>query len=125
MVICYAFVAMAFLEGLVEKPFILCRYVGYSLKEIWYVVLRCMWVTILSVPLPYLVWREVDTFQPIGFTFVCLAAVVSVFIAGSFVGMTGYERLEVWGLLQNKLNKRWERSRYLVRACVSFLLVYV
>ena len=113
MVICYAFVAMAFLEGLVEKPFILCRYVGYSLKEIWYVVLRCMWVTILSVPLPYLVWREVDTFQPIGFTFVCLAAVVSVFIAGSFVGMTGYERLEVWGLLQNKLNKKKNNRRQL------------
>ena len=105
-VLCYAFTFMAFFNGLIEKPFILCRYIGYNVNEIVRIVYRCMLVTILAIPIPYLLGTYMDIFQIRGFILVCMGSVLSVVIASYMTGFSHVERYEIMHSIKEKLCSR-------------------
>lgn len=110
MVLCYAFTIMAFLEGLIEKPFILCRYINYNVGEIIRVVVRCMLVTIAAVPLPYFIGEYLDIFKLNGFLAVCIVSILSVGTFSYIVGINNKERYEIAILFKDKLHNKMKKG---------------
>lgn len=110
MVLCYAFTIMAFLEGLIEKPFILCRYINYNVGEIIRVVVRCMLVTIAAVPLPYFIGEYLDIFKLNGFLAVCIVSILSVVTFSYIVGINNKERYEIAILFKDKLHNKMKKG---------------
>lgn len=110
MVLCYAFAFMAFLEGLIEKPIILCYYIDYHASEIIRLVIRCILVTFLAIPLPYMAGIWLDIFQLTGFVMVCVASVVSVTIFAYLAGLNTAERREIADLVKEKFYSKIKKG---------------
>ncbi len=106
LVICYAYVAMAFIEGLIEKPLLLCWIANYNIREIAQVYLRCFLVTLIAVPVPCYLAYKVDTFQLVNFLLVCVVSSIAILITAWFIGMKAADRDMVKNIIMNKIRLR-------------------
>lgn len=106
LVISYSYVVMALLQGLIEKPILLCTIVGYRWNEIIIVVLRCALVTLIAVPIPTIIAMNVNTSQILLFLLVCVISSICVVIAAWFGGMDKEDRLNFRNMILLKLLKR-------------------
>ena len=79
-------IAYAFL-GVIIKPLIVHKVVGYSYREIMMIILRCMLVTALSVILPCISAHFLDVSTVIGFIIVLMASLLSVGITVWVIGI--------------------------------------
>lgn len=105
LVISYSYVAMALLQGLIEKPILICKIVGYRWKEIVIVVFRCALVTLISVPIPTIVAMNVNTSKILLFLLVCLVSSICVIIATWFCGVDKDDRLYLKDIVLLKLSR--------------------
>ena len=88
--------------GVFIKPLIVHKVVGYSLREIMSIILRCMIVTALAVILPGISAYFLDVYTVIGFIIVLMASLLSV---GLTVWVIGIDKQMRGNLI------RWVRRR--------------
>ena len=112
-VIGYLYTIMAFTEGVIEKPILICVIAGYKYKEIIKLFIRCFFVTVLSIPIPLFVSLKFDTMINYNFIIVCIISIVSTLFVVGFVGINKNERQnlyifikKIWG----SLNKNGENN---------------
>lgn len=105
MVICYTYVIMALLQGMVEKPVLLCLIVDYRVREILGVFVRCLLVSVLAIPLPVLFAANVDTFRFVNFILVCVVSCISSGLAVWLAGMTKEDRSFAIGYVKKILGR--------------------
>ena len=104
LIICYIYVAMTLIQGLIEKPILVCYIVGYKYKEIFYVYMRCFFVTLISTPLPCYLVRKVDTSRIANFLLICVVSSISIGLASWFVGMSSADKRMIINYLKTKIH---------------------
>ena len=90
----YAPISLAWVEllayvalGWIVKPILVHRIVGYSIKEIYDVMIQSLFVTLFSMIIPVIISMNVDINSVIGFMIVTFVTVMSVFASVWFLGV--------------------------------------
>lgn len=85
-IVAYANAFVNMIIGLIVKPLLVCKICGYKIKEISYVIFKCLFVTVTAVPIPYILSLNIDKFSIYGFIGIGIASILcigfSVFIIG-------------------------------------------
>lgn len=81
--------------GIVQKPLLIMKIADYKLSEIWGVYQACIIVTLISLPIPIIVYSIFDTTVLINFILVCVVCVLSVGITVFFFGIDKIMRKNV------------------------------
>lgn len=96
------------LLGLIIKPILIIKIVGYKLKDIIRVFIPCLKVTVVSVPVPLLVFLYQDVFFSswvVRFFTLVLLSVVFVVAAVWFVGLDVSMREKISTAIRKKLGR--------------------
>lgn len=105
LIICYAYVVMAFIQGLIEKPILLCLIVGYDLNEMTQMFKRCFWVTLIAVPVPCYIAKKIDVFQVYNFLIICIVSSLVIAVVVWSFGMEAEDRVMVRDIFKSKLKR--------------------
>ncbi len=97
----YAFISMV--EGVIEKPALLCWIMGYRFRDFLPVLGRCFLVTMAALPVPWLVCEFLNIEEFLGFLCVVVASVSSVVLSAWFCGMDAQLRGIVKAMLKERL----------------------
>lgn len=89
--------------GFVVKPILIIRIVNYTWRDVFSVFRPCLWVTLLSLPLPLLAVYVFDIFTILGFITVSLVCIVSIAVAVWTVGIDGETRGKVGKVVRSKV----------------------
>ena len=81
--------------GMLQKPLLIMKIVDYKLSEIWGVYRACIIVTLISLPIPIIVYSISDTTVLINFILVSVVSVLSVGITVFFFGIDRMIRKKV------------------------------
>lgn len=106
-VLSWANLVLYILLGLIVKPILLVKIVDYNWHEIATIFKTCLWITIISLPLPMLlVWyidiQNLNFWNLIYSSALIVLMVVSVVV---FVGVDRKTRNKVWSLLKDRISK--------------------
>lgn len=88
--------------GMLQKPLLIMKIVDYKLSEIWGVYRACIIVTLISLPIPIIVYSVLDTTVLINFILVSVVSVLSVGITVFFFGIDRMIRKKVIGKVFRK-----------------------
>lgn len=88
--------------GMLQKPLLIIKIVDYKLSEIWGVYRACIIVTLISLPIPIIVYSVLDTTVLINFILVSVVSVLSVGITVFFFGIDRMVRKKVIGKVFRK-----------------------
>lgn len=88
--------------GMLQKPLLIMKIVDYKLSEIWGVYRACIMVTLISLPIPIIVYSVLDTTVLINFILVSVVSVLSVGITVFFFGIDRMVRKKVIGKVFRK-----------------------
>lgn len=88
--------------GMLQKPLLIMKIVDYKLSEIWGVYRACIIVTLISLPIPIIVYSVLDTTVLINFILVSVVSVLSVGITVFFFGIDRMVRKKVIGKVFRK-----------------------
>ena len=88
--------------GMLQKPLLIMKIVDYKLSEIWGVYRACIIVTLISLPIPIIVYSILDTTVLINFILVSVVSVLSVGITVFFFGIDRMIRKKVIGKVFRK-----------------------
>nr|WP_314806552.1 hypothetical protein [uncultured Selenomonas sp.] len=91
------------LLGLVIKPYLVCKVVGYDWKSVLRTFQRCIIVTLVSVPL---IWGSVtflDRNTLLGFIETCFVSVIVSLPIIWWLGLDQYDREKIWSVISVKL----------------------
>ena len=104
--ICYIYVIMALVQGLIEKPILICYIAGYKLREILYVFWKCFIVTIISVPLPWYLAQKCDVNHFINFIFVGMVSCLTILTTVWSVGIDSNDRRRISSCIRNRIKHK-------------------
>lgn len=86
------------------KPFLLRKYAGYSLYEVYHMLWRCFYTAIAALPLPILAYYFIP--NNVNSMFVrCLVSIVGVAASILFLGIDQGERLKVLNFIKQKISR--------------------
>jgi len=90
--------------GLVVKPILIVKIVNYTWQDVVSVLLPCLKVSIVSLPIPLLIYkftnRESDV---LFFILIVSSSVLSVAFSSWYLGMTALHRDKIIGIVKRKL----------------------
>lgn len=92
--------------GFVVKPILIIRIVNYTWRDVFSVFRPCLWVTLLSLPLPLLAATFIDIFTILGFLAVGIVCIVSIAVAVWAVGIDREMRMKVIKIVSTKVLKK-------------------
>lgn len=104
--ICYIYTIMTFLQGIIEKPILICLLLDYKLKDIWKVYYKCILVSLIAVPIPCCIAYKIDVNHLVNFILVCVVSCVSVIVSVWFIGIENADRHRIVSIVTSKINKK-------------------
>lgn len=104
--ICYAYVGMAFTQGMIEKPILICLFAGYKWKEIWKIYVKCFGVTLVATPIPCYLAHVLEKMNIFNFLLICSVSSLSIGMTVWFVGMNSGERTMIIDVIKKRLVKK-------------------
>lgn len=96
------------LAGLIIKPIMVVKIVGYSWRDVFSVFKPCFYVTIASIPVPLLAYLLIDNYIDniiLSFLMNVVVSVISVAVATWFFGLTDNMRVMVLSYIKTKIIK--------------------
>lgn len=103
----WAYLFQYALLGLLVKPILLNRICDYNWREIFDVFKICSIVTVVSVPVPLLVYLRIGASSMTAGLFVLLISIMSVSAAVWTVGLTSSMRTRLVGAIKIKLHRNF------------------
>lgn len=103
----WANLVLYILLGLIVKPILLVKIVDYNWHEIATVFKTCLWVTIISLPLP-IIWACAMDFTSLNLEELLLCVVLLLIIVTLivfFIGVDEEARKKIYLLIRNKIKK--------------------
>ena len=97
-----SFVVYAIL-GIIVKPWLIIKIVDYKCSEIWSVYRSCLVVTLVSLPVPIIIYRLLDTSELLNFIIVGFVCLLSIGITVFFFGIDIAMRKKVVGAVMKKI----------------------
>lgn len=94
------------LLGLIIKPVLVVKIVDYTWKDIFSVFIPCFRVVVGSVPIPFLIYCELEKETFISFVMIVLTSVMSVFVSAWLVGFDKTMKKKVIDVIRNKLTRK-------------------
>lgn len=88
--------------GIIVKPCLIIKIVDYKCSEIWSVYRSCLVVTLVSLPIPIIIYRLLDTSGLLNFIIVGFVCLLSVGITVFFFGIDKAMRKKVVGAVVKK-----------------------
>ena len=102
----WASLIMYIIVGLIVKPVLIIKFVDYNWKDIFSVFIPCLKVVVCSLPLPLLLYYQLDNDSVASFAIVVMTSIISVLTASWFIGLES----EVRNMLINQLKNRfWKK----------------
>lgn len=92
------------LLGLVIKPILVVKIVGYKWRDIFSVFIPCFKVVVCSLPIPLFMYFYLDDEKIVSFLWILLVSIMSVFVATWFVGMDKAMKNKIVGYIRKKNN---------------------
>lgn len=89
--------------GIIVKPWLIIKIVDYKCSEIWSVYRSCLVVTLVSLPLPIIIYRLLDTSELLNFIIVGFVCLLSIGITVFFFGIDIAMRKKVVGAVMKKI----------------------
>lgn len=89
--------------GIVQKPWLLTKMVDYRWTEIWNVYRTCLLVTLISLPVPVLLYRALDTTYLHNLIFVGLSCILSIGITVYLFGINATMKAKVKEYIRRRL----------------------
>lgn len=94
------------LIAIIIDPFILVRIVGYTYKEIYGVILKCFIITIIAIPIPYLIYTYVDENTIKGFTTILCTSISCVLLTIYTFGIDKNIRMKLIYYIKEKVKSK-------------------
>lgn len=88
--------------GIIVKPWLIIKIVDYKCSEIWSVYRSCLVVTLVSLPVPIIIYRLLDTSELLNFIIVGFVCLLSIGITVFFFGIDIAMRKKVVGAVMKK-----------------------
>lgn len=88
--------------GIIVKPCLIIKIVDYKCSEIWSVYRSCLVVTLVSLPIPIIIYRLLDTSGLLNFIIVGFVCLLSIGITVFFFGIDKAMRKKVVGAVVKK-----------------------
>lgn len=88
--------------GIIVKPCLIIKIVDYKYSEIWNVYRSCLVVTLVSIPIPIITYRLLDTSELLNFIIVGFVCFLSIGITVFFFGIDKAMRKKVVGAVMKK-----------------------
>ena len=88
--------------GIIVKPWLIIKIVDYKCSEIWSVYRSCLVVTLVSLPIPIIIYRLLDTSGLLNFIIVGFVCLLSIGITVYFFGIDKAMRKKVVGAVWKK-----------------------
>ena len=85
--------------GIIVKPWLIIKIVDCKCSEIWSVYRSCLIVTVVSLPIPIIIYKLVDTSQIVYFILLGLVCLISVALSSFFFGIDKEMRKKVLGMI--------------------------
>lgn len=101
----WASLIMYAVVGLIVKPVLIIKLVDYNWKDIFSVFTPCLKVVVCSLPLPLLLYYQLDSDSITSFVIVVLVSIITVLIASWIVGLEREMRNTLISQLKNRLKK--------------------
>lgn len=89
--------------GIIVKPWLIIKIVDYKCSEIWSVYRSCLVVTLVSLPLPIIIYRLLDISELLNFIIVGFVCLLSIGITVFFFGIDIAMRKKVVGAVMKKI----------------------
>lgn len=89
--------------GIIVKPWLIIKIVDYKCSEIWSVYRSCLVVTLVSLPVPIIIYRLLDTSELLNFIIVGFVCLLSIGITVFFFGIDIAMRKKVVGAVMKKI----------------------
>lgn len=89
--------------GIIVKPWLIIKIVDYKCSEIWNVYRSCLVVTLVSLPVPIIIYRLLDTSELLNFIIVGFVCLLSIGITVFFFGIDIAMRKKVVGAVMKKI----------------------
>lgn len=96
------------IAGLIIKPILIIKIVGYTGRDVLSVFKPCLLVTIVSIPIPLLAYYFIGTYMDniiLSFLMNVVVSVISVAVATWFFGLTDNMRVMVLSYIKTKIIK--------------------
>lgn len=90
--------------GIIVKPWLIIKIVDYKCSEIWSVYRSCLIVTLVSLPIPIIIYRLLDTSELLNFIIIGFVCLLSIGITVFFFGIDIAIRKKVVGAVIKKIN---------------------
>lgn len=103
-VVAYSNAIVNVIIGCVIKPILICKICGYSMREIFSVIIRCVFVTLFAVPVPFIMNLFLDGFSVFGFIMICVICVICTGISVFIIGLDKDLRKEIIEIFKRKLD---------------------
>ena len=102
----WASLIMYAIVGLIVKPVLIIKLVDYNWKDIFSVFTPCLKVVACSLPLPLLLYYQLDKDSIASFVVVVVVSIITVLTASWFVGLERDMRNTLINQLKNRLKKK-------------------
>lgn len=102
----WASLIMYAIVGLIVKPVLIIKLVDYSWKDIFSVFTPCLKVVACSLPLPLLLYYQLDKDSIASFVVVVVVSIITILTASWFVGLERDMRNTLINQLKNRLKKK-------------------
>jgi len=95
LVLSWTSLAVYAILGMVQKPWLIMKMVDYKWSEIWGVYRSCLVVTLVSLPIPIIIYRLLDATEILNFIIIGCVCFLSVALAVFALGITPSVRQKV------------------------------
>lgn len=95
--------------GIIVKPLLIIKIVNYTWKDIWSVFIPCLKVTLFSIPIPLLIYYEIDDINISlwrKFILIIIVSVLSISITTWYIGLEKDTRKLITIFIRDKIKKR-------------------
>lgn len=103
-ILCYVYVVIAFIQGIIEKPLLLYWLMNYKIKDFYILFMQCILVLIVSIPIPIIFSKIIDLYTFINFVGVIIVSVFCVLTTIFFIGMRKDEKQQLISWFKSKFN---------------------
>lgn len=96
--------------GFIVKPILIIRIVNYKWSDVLRVFRPCLFVTLLSLPLPLAILSIIDIMTIHGFLIEALVCIISIAMAVWTVGIDKKTKEKVTNFAKRKINRPWSTT---------------
>lgn len=98
-IICYGILAV------IVKPILICRFSGYTYREVYDILLNCLIVTLYSIPIPIILYYFLNSNNILTNVLILVTSVCSVILVVWFIGINQSQRKLILNWAKKYLNK--------------------